>query len=83
MPCTSSELALKQRHYPVKSIGLNKRSLVLDLDETLIHCVTAAGQSADIYLPIKFPSGDTVKVAGLLQRLQLTSDQTQSSFLSK
>lgn len=65
MPCSSSELALKQRHYPVKSVGHNKRTLVLDLDETLIHCVTAVGQSADVYLPIRFPSGDTVKVMSI------------------
>lgn len=57
---SDAEIATRAKMYPPKH-G-HKRVLVLDLDETLIHCVTAAGQSADLYLPIKFPSGESVKV---------------------
>ena len=59
-PVSDSDVLSKQKHYPRR--GDHKRVLVLDLDETLIHCVTAAGQSADVYLPIRFPSGETIKV---------------------
>lgn len=62
VPATSAELSTKIRHYQSKVPNKHSKSLILDLDETLIHCVTAAGQPADIYLPIKFPNGDTVKV---------------------
>jgi hypothetical protein len=63
VPATTAELAPKQKHYAQKSSNKHSKCLVLDLDETLIHCVTAVGQPADIYLPIKFPNGDTVKVS--------------------
>jgi hypothetical protein len=62
VPATSAELAAKHRQYPIKPQHRHSKCLILDLDETLIHCVTAVGQPADIYLPIKFPNGDTVKV---------------------
>lgn len=34
---------------------------MFDLDETLIHCNENQALKADIYLPITFPSGDTVQ----------------------
>ena len=42
-PAPNSEMLAKQKYYPQKPAGEARRCLVLDLDETLIHCVTTAG----------------------------------------
>lgn len=39
----------------------NKKTLVLDLDETLIHCNESTAIPADVILPIKFPTGEIVE----------------------
>ncbi|KRX08603.1 HAD-like domain [Pseudocohnilembus persalinus] len=39
----------------------NKKTIVFDLDETLIHCNESAQQASDVVLPIKFPSGDIIQ----------------------
>lgn len=57
---SQADLQAKMKLCPQKD--RSKKTLVLDLDETLIHCVTAPGQPADLHLPILFPSGDTIKV---------------------
>lgn len=38
-----------------------KKTVIFDLDETLIHCNENNNLPADVYLPILFPSGDKVK----------------------
>lgn len=38
---------------------VDKKTVVFDLDETLIHCNENQNLKADVYLPITFPSGDT------------------------
>ncbi|CAD8053195.1 unnamed protein product [Paramecium primaurelia] len=38
-----------------------QKTVVFDLDETLIHCNENQTLKADVYLPITFPSGDTVQ----------------------
>lgn len=38
-----------------------KKTLVLDLDETLIHCNTSGSENVDIILPIKFPTGEKIE----------------------
>ena len=40
---------------------LVKKTIVFDLDETLIHCNENQNLRADVYLPITFPSGDTAQ----------------------
>jgi len=39
-------------------ILLDKKTIVLDLDETLIHCNYNTDIPADVILPIIFPNGD-------------------------
>lgn len=41
---------------------LDKKTLVFDLDETLIHCNESANVPSDVVLPIKFPSGEVIEV---------------------
>ena len=41
---------------------LDHKTLVFDLDETLIHCNEAPDDPSDIFLPVTFPSGDIVNV---------------------
>jgi len=58
----SADLASKQRFYPPARSSHPKRCLVLDLDETLVHCVTVAGQKAEVFVPVQFPSGENIQV---------------------
>ena len=39
-----------------------KKTLVLDLDETLIHCHECKNSPSDIVLPIQFPTGELIQV---------------------
>jgi CTD small phosphatase-like protein 2 len=43
-------------------IVLDKKSIIFDLDETLIHCNESTNIPADIILPIKFPTGEIIEV---------------------
>lgn len=38
-----------------------KKTLVFDLDETLIHCNENANIPSDVVLPIKFPTGEIIE----------------------
>jgi CTD small phosphatase-like protein 2 len=40
---------------------LDRRTLVLDLDETLIHCNTNSSSKTDLSLPVKFPTGELIQ----------------------
>lgn len=41
----------------------NKKTLIFDLDETLVHCVEEdKSRFADVILPISFPTGEVLKV---------------------
>ena len=40
---------------------IDRKTLVFDLDETLIHCNEKC-TNADVVLPIKFPSGEIIEV---------------------
>ena len=42
-------------------LALDKKTIVFDLDETLIHCNENTSIPYDILLPIKFPSGDIIE----------------------
>ena len=39
-----------------------KKTIVFDLDETLIHCNESTNMPADVILPIVFPTGDVIDV---------------------
>ena len=39
-----------------------KKTIVFDLDETLIHCNESTDIPADVIVPIKFPNNETVDV---------------------
>ena len=43
------------------SISL-KKTIVFDLDETLIHCNESIKVPGDVILPIRFPTGDVIEV---------------------
>ena len=42
--------------------NLDKKTIVFDLDETLIHCNESTDVPADVILPIKFPHGEVIEV---------------------
>ena len=44
--------------YFVSVVG--KKTVVFDLDETLIHCNDSADEESDVVLAIKFPSGEII-----------------------
>jgi len=43
-------------------VFLGKKTLVFDLDETLIHCNENSNIPSDVVLPIKFPTGEIIEV---------------------
>jgi CTD small phosphatase-like protein 2 len=48
----------KKDYYKGKSLNnLDKKTVVFDLDETLIHCNENTNVPYDIKVPIKFPTG--------------------------
>lgn len=54
-----------------------KKTLVFDLDETLVHCCEDPGtMGADVYLPVVFPTGEMVQVMGSVGRHQYPSIRT-------
>lgn len=40
---------------------VDKKTIIFDLDETLIHCNENASVPSDVVLPIKFPHGDVIE----------------------
>jgi len=43
-------------------LEIDKKTLIFDLDETLIHCNDSPIKRSDVKLPIKFPGGETIEV---------------------
>jgi len=54
-------LAKKKVYLPKSDAYRNKKTLVLDLDETLIHCNDSPMKRSDVKLPIRFPQGDIIE----------------------
>lgn len=42
-------------------LNKDKKTLIFDLDETLIHCNENAQMPCDIILPIQFPNGEVIE----------------------
>jgi len=40
---------------------IDKKTIIFDLDETLIHCNENTSMPCDVILPIKFPNGDIIE----------------------
>ncbi|CAD8139702.1 unnamed protein product [Paramecium octaurelia] len=57
---TLSIIQKKMVNLPQKNSKFHK-TVVFDLDETLIHCNEDQKMKSEVYLPITFPSGETVQ----------------------
>jgi len=44
----------------ILNIIIDKKTIIFDLDETLIHCNENANIPSDVVLPIRFPHGDII-----------------------
>ena len=49
---------------PKRSGCHHKKTIIFDLDETLVHCCDDISQNPDVTLPVTFPTGETV-LAGI------------------
>jgi len=54
-------IAQKRVHLPRRETHKDKKTLVFDMDETLIHCNESADMPCDVVLPIIFPNGEVVE----------------------
>lgn len=61
-PIDFTQIREKSVDLPRKYSHLGRKSIIFDLDETLVHCNESTEIPADVYLPVSFPSGDVVKV---------------------
>ena len=52
-----SQAWIRKYSYP----NLDKKTIVFDLDETLIHCNENTNIPYDVKLPIKFPTGEVIE----------------------
>jgi len=60
-PVDHKVLSLKKVNLPRKDIHKDKKTLIFDLDETLIHCNESTSVPSDVVLPIKFPHGEVIE----------------------
>jgi Dullard-like phosphatase family protein len=61
-PVDMTLLKNKQMNLPKRQGYENKKTLIFDLDETLVHCVDASEKhTADVIITVRFPNGQSVK----------------------
>ena len=61
-PVDKTLLNNKQMNLPKRQGYENKKTLIFDLDETLVHCVDASEKhTADVIITVRFPNGQSVK----------------------
>jgi len=60
-PTDPSVIAQKKVHLPRRETHKDKKTLVFDMDETLIHCNESPDMPSDVVLPITFPNGEVVE----------------------
>ena len=59
-----SKICQRELDIKVKKLkNLDKKTIVFDLDETLIHCNETNEEPADVILPIEFPTGEILEAA--------------------
>lgn len=56
-----SQIAQKRIDLPRRESHKDKKTIVFDMDETLIHCNESLDMPADVILPIVFPNGEVVE----------------------
>lgn len=61
-PADVAQIKQKKIRLAKRSGYENKKTIIFDLDETLVHCCESVDSNPDVILPIKFPSGEVVKV---------------------
>jgi CTD small phosphatase-like protein 2 len=62
-PADLSVISQKKVNLPKREAHIkHKKTLVFDMDETLIHCNESTDMPADVVLPIIFPNGEVVQV---------------------
>ncbi|KAL4491980.1 hypothetical protein ABPG72_008401 [Tetrahymena utriculariae] len=59
-PVPHHVLQQKKVNLPIYSHNQGKKTIVFDLDETLIHCNESTDIPADVIIPIKFPNNDII-----------------------
>ena len=55
-----AQLRQKRINLPKRPGFENKKTIIFDLDETLVHCLDDVNAEPDVVLPITFPSGETI-----------------------
>jgi len=60
-PFDPAVIAQKRTNLPRRESHKDRKTLVFDMDETLIHCNESADMPADVILPITFPNGEVVE----------------------
>jgi CTD small phosphatase-like protein 2 len=60
-PTDPAVLAQKKVHLPRRETHKDKKTLIFDMDETLIHCNESLDMPSDVVLPITFPNGEVVE----------------------
>ena len=59
-PPTYTEIHSKRKYLARNEFNKNKKTLIFDLDETLIHCNQSNNDNTDITIPIKCPNGQII-----------------------
>jgi len=78
-PVDPKMLAQKKVFLPKKPAHKDKKTVIFDLDETLIHCNESADVPSDVVLPIRFPHGEIIE-AGINVRpyaLEILKEMSQ------
>jgi len=60
-PFEAHVLQQKKVNLPRRDTHKNKKTLIFDMDETLIHCNESPDVPCDVILPIVFPNGEVVE----------------------
>lgn len=60
-PVDQKELTKKKVYLPKRETHRDKKTIIFDLDETLIHCNENTSMASDVVLPIKFPGGEVIE----------------------
>jgi len=60
-PVDPRVLNQKKVFLPKRATHKDKKTIIFDLDETLIHCNESAEIESDVVLPIRFPTGELIE----------------------